>query len=104
MHASWILGALLALLTPAAAGSSSADHQGSISGVVRHSKTKERIANALVVIQCACLQGARETQTNAQGIYRFSGLPAGVYTIQVLAGRADVSKVIELPPTPPSGS
>ncbi len=70
---------------------------GVISGVVRHSKTKEAIPNAIVVLQCTCLQATREAQTNAQGIYAFRSLPPGTYTVQVLAGSADASKVTTLP-------
>jgi len=90
----WTL--VLALLAAPSSG-----HQGVISGQVRHSKTREPIEDALVILQCTCLRGARETVTNEDGLYAFRGLPAGVYTVQVLAGEADVSKVIELPPSPP---
>ncbi|MEM7152433.1 MAG: VIT domain-containing protein [Myxococcota bacterium] len=69
---------------------------GSISGVVTHTETNERM-EALVVLQCACLEGHRETMTNDRGIYAFRDLPPGTYTIQVLSGQADVSKVVELP-------
>ncbi|MGB1016452.1 MAG: VWA domain-containing protein, partial [Nannocystaceae bacterium] len=71
--------------------------QGMISGVVTDAKTKKKIAGALVVLQCSCLQGARETQTNATGLYAFRYLPPGRYTIQVLSGQAEVSKVANLP-------
>lgn len=70
---------------------------GVVSGVVRNSKTNEALPNALVILQCSCLSGARETQTNARGLYAFRDLPPGTYTIQVLAGQADVSKVTTLP-------
>ncbi|MCX4241953.1 carboxypeptidase-like regulatory domain-containing protein [Paraliomyxa miuraensis] len=76
-------------------------HHGVISGRVMNSKTDEPIPHALVVLQCACLSGSRETQTNDEGIYAFRGLPAGTYTIQVLAGQADVSKVVTLSPSKP---
>ncbi|MCH9688733.1 MAG: TonB-dependent receptor [Deltaproteobacteria bacterium] len=74
-----------------------AANEGTISGVLTHGKTKERISGALVVLQCSCLQGPRETQTNANGLYAFRNLPPGTYTVQVLAGQADVSKVANLP-------
>ncbi len=89
----WTL--LLALLATPAAG-----HDATISGRVVNQRTKEPIAKALVILQCTCLRGARETMTNEDGLYAFKGLPAGTYTIQVLAGTADVSKVVTLPPTP----
>jgi iron complex outermembrane receptor protein len=72
-----------------------------ISGQVKSSKTGEPLAGALVILQCACLVGPRQTQTNADGRYAFTGLPAGTYTVQVLAGMADVSKVFTLPPSQP---
>ncbi len=101
-HAALAAGLLLAaplaaattLLAPSTVQAAS---NGTISGVVTNSKTKERIGEALVILQCACLQGARETQTNANGLYAFRDLPPGTYTVQVLAGQADVSKVADLP-------
>lgn len=95
---SWWLGVVgggvLALSPrPAQAWSDS----GSISGVVTHAETGERMANAIVVLQCTCLSGTRETTTSANGLYAFRDLPTGTFTIQVLAGQADVSKVTQLP-------
>ncbi|MGH1340163.1 MAG: DUF4349 domain-containing protein [Nannocystales bacterium] len=87
------VGVLALSPRPAEAGSDI----GSISGVVTNADTGERMPNALVVLQCNCLKGARETTTNANGIYAFRDLPTGTFTIQVLAGQADVSKVTELP-------
>jgi hypothetical protein len=75
----------------------SAADEGAISGVVTNSKTKEKIKGALIVLQCTCLQGTRESQTNESGLYAFRDLPPGTYTIQVLVGQADVSKVTTLP-------
>ena len=83
-----------AVLVPSTA---QAADDGTISGVVTNQKTKEKIKNALVVLQCTCLQGTRETQTNDNGLYAFRDLPPGTYTIQVLVGQADVSKVTTLP-------
>ena len=70
---------------------------GTISGVVTDQKSKAKIPNALVILQCSCLQEARETQTNANGLYAFRNLPPGTYTVQVLVGKADVSKITTLP-------
>jgi hypothetical protein len=70
---------------------------GVIVGVVEKSVTNEPIADALVVLQCSCLAGPQERLTNDRGIYSFDGLPQGNYTIQVLKGRANTSKVTELP-------
>lgn len=96
---SWLVASALLLAAPADPG-----HHGVISGVVTHSKTEEPLPGALVILQCSCLRSSRETQTNAEGFYAFRGLPAGTYTVQVLAGQADVSKVLTLPETKPESS
>lgn len=58
----------------------------------------EGLADAIVVLQSTALKGGtQERMTNAQGFYRFDNLPAGNYAIQVLAGRANVSKITALP-------
>jgi hypothetical protein len=77
-------------------GSAPATGPHAITGVVRNQATKVLIQNALVVLQCTCIEGTRETKTNAAGVYRFTGLPNGTYTLQVLVGKADVSKVVTL--------
>jgi len=73
------------------------DDDGSIRGVVTDRGSQVPIADALVVLQCTCLNGEREAQTNTRGIYRFDDLPPGNYTVQVLYGKANVSKVTQLP-------
>ncbi len=88
----WALAPIAVALAPAVAHAST----GGISGVVRHSKTKAPVAQALVVIQCTCLAKRRETYTNANGLYSFRDLPPGAYTVQVLAGESDVTKHLEL--------
>ncbi|MBK8261767.1 MAG: TonB-dependent receptor [Nannocystis sp.] len=70
---------------------------GTISGVVSDQTSGDKIESAIVVLQCACIQGTRETRTNADGLYSFRNLPPGTYTIQVLYGQADVSKITNLP-------
>jgi hypothetical protein len=72
-------------------------YEGVISGKIVNSRTDEPIVNALVILQCTCLQGIRETVTDTNGLYAFEGLPSGTYTIQVLVGRAHVIKVVTLP-------
>lgn len=91
----WLLGASVAAAAPGG-------HEGVISGQIRHSKTGAPIPDALVFLQCACLVAERETVTNEQGVYAFGGLPAGTYTIVVLVGYAEVSKVVTLPPSGPA--
>ncbi|NVB40200.1 TonB-dependent receptor [Pseudenhygromyxa sp. WMMC2535] len=68
-----------------------------MNGVVENSITGEPLEYALVILQCSCLDGPQERQTSATGVYSFTGLPPGSYTIQVLSGRADVSKIAQLP-------
>jgi hypothetical protein len=83
-----------ALLVPATA---QAANNGTISGVVTNAKTKQPQTGALVILQCMCLQGPRETETNENGLYAFRDLPPGTYTVQVLAGQANVTKKTDLP-------
>jgi len=87
------------LLAPVAAQAAPpASEKGTIQGVVKNSAAgDEPIENALVVLQCTCLGGQQERMTNSRGIYSFQDLPSGNYTIQVLAGKADVSKITQLP-------
>ena len=82
------------LLAPSTAAAAS---NGTISGIVTNAKTKKTQPQALVILQCSCLQKPRETQTNEDGIYSFRDLPPGTYTVQVLAGQSDISKKAELP-------
>ncbi|HGG57040.1 MAG TPA: carboxypeptidase regulatory-like domain-containing protein, partial [Nannocystis exedens] len=80
---------LVALAVPNVAQAAA---NGTIAGVVTNSQTREKIEGAVVVAQCACLQGTRETTTNADGLYTFRNLPPGAYTVQVLYGKANMSK------------
>jgi len=86
--------AVLTFLAPATA---EAADDGSIRGVVTNSNTGDPIDGALVILQCSCLTSEVEATTNSRGIYRFDNLPPGNYTIQVLSGKANVSKVTQLP-------
>ena len=61
-------------------------------------KSGQKISGALVIIQCTCLQGAREVMTNADGLYTFRNLPQGKYTVQVLYQDANVNKTMDVPP------
>ena len=86
------------LLAPVAAEAAPpSGEQGVINGVVKNSTNNEPIENAIVVLQCTCLSGQQERMTNSRGIYSFTDLPSGNYTIQVLAGKANVSKITQLP-------
>ena len=74
-----------------------ADSAVTITGTVSDQKTGEKIEDALVILQCSCLQGVRETTTNADGIYAFRNLPPGKFTVQVLVGDTDVNKSMDVP-------
>lgn len=79
----------------ASAALAAAADEGTVEGMVQTPDGK-RLENALVVLQCSCLPKARETTTNDAGLYLFRGLPPGSYTVQVFAGKASVSKIIQL--------
>lgn len=80
--------------TASAALATAAD-KGSIKGLVQ-TPEGEPLASAVVVLQCACLPANREVQTNDAGLFAFRALPPGTYTVQVLSGKASVSKVLQL--------
>ncbi len=88
-----IAPALVAMAVPNVAQAAA---DGTIAGMVTDQKTREKIEGAVVVVQCACLQGTRETTTNPDGLYTFRNLPPGAYTIQVLYGKADIAKITTL--------
>lgn len=83
---------LLALGTPGEALAAQGD--GAIKGVVTNGATGEGVADALIILQCNCLTEPRETSTNAAGVYALGGLPAGLYTVQMLVGSQNKSKQI----------
>lgn len=66
-----------------------------VGSVVSHEDGKPS-ANAIVVLQCECLQGPRETQTNADGLFAFRDLPPGEYTAQALLGAGEASRRFEV--------
>jgi Ca-activated chloride channel family protein len=68
-----------------------------VSGVVRDAQRKP-IEGAVVTLDCASEAEPRETITNAEGIYAFRPEtdPSGICTVQVLAGKADVTKRFRL--------
>lgn len=82
---------------PATVQAAAVASDGTINGVVTHEKTKAKIPNAVVILECTCLQGTRETTTNANGLYAFRDLPPGDYTITILSGQAKSTKRVELP-------
>jgi hypothetical protein len=69
-----------------------------LQGVVRDQNSGEPIAGALVVVQCACLQGAVEATTDAAGLYNLRNLPPGNYTVQVLAGQTMFTEALSAAP------
>jgi Carboxypeptidase regulatory-like domain len=69
-----------------------------IAGQVISAKTGGPIEGALVVVECTCLDGDRETFTDANGRYRFRALPAGAYMVTVLHAHDIVAKTLSLGP------
>ncbi len=70
---------------------------GAISGTVADATTGSRIPDAVVVLQCTCLAQPRETQTDAEGLFTFGGLPAGTFTVQVLTAQTATTQLLDLP-------
>ena len=66
-----------------------------IGGVVVNMKG-EPIESAVVVLQSTALDGTLERLTNAHGLYSFAELEPGNYTLQVLAGTGQASRIIDL--------
>jgi len=83
--------AMLAMLALFAAAPARAATPVTLQGSVTDEKTGKPVEKALVILQCSCLQGPIETVTNTAGLYNFSELPPGTYTVQVLFGQANVS-------------
>lgn len=81
--------------TPAAVSIESGT--SSISGRVSHEETKEPLSHALMLLHSRDLPVPLEVWTDEGGRYAFRGLPPGTYTIQVLYGQADRSKITTLP-------
>lgn len=66
---------------------------GTLRGVVHLIDRYGRFDEALVILQCSCIEGTRETRTTPAGIYRFTNLPPGSYTVQVLAATSERTQV-----------
>lgn len=71
--------------------------QGRIAGVVTHTQTRAALESVQVTLRCDCLAAPRTTNTNARGIYMFTDLPPGEYSVEVVAGPTTVTKVTRLP-------
>lgn len=69
---------------------------GVISGVVSNSTNDRPVENAILVLQCTCLQAPLERMTNADGIYSFEELPVGHYTILLMTGKDNLSRSTRL--------
>jgi hypothetical protein len=80
----------MAALPKPAAGSG-----GAIAGSIQHEGIAG--AGAIVILQSTALPSQLEAITDERGIYSFEGLPPGNYTIQVLWGKANTSKIVQLP-------
>jgi hypothetical protein len=64
---------------------------GSLSGTVkdRQKEGDVPIADAVVIIQCNCFSGTKETTTNSRGLWSMHDLPAGEYTVQAIGNNAE---------------
>ena len=84
---------------PAPYGSAASITSGtsSITGRVSHAETKEPLSHALMLLHGNDLPVPLEVWTDDNGRYAFRGLPPGTYTVQMLYGQADRSKVTTLP-------
>jgi hypothetical protein len=95
----WLAPSGAALVVAASSPTARADEgaAGSIAGVITNSSTREGVPEALVVIECTCMDAPRETRTNGQGVYRFAELRPGTYTVNIFAGQASVTKIVSVP-------
>ena len=66
--------------------SAQAQTGATLTGRVVDSQTGEPVAEAMVVVTSNSLQGEQSVTTDATGFYRFPGLPAGIYTVQIFHG------------------
>jgi hypothetical protein len=55
-------------------------------------------ADALVEIDCTCIQGARAVKTDAEGRFRFDELPPGAYSARFVFGDDDRGYVAKVGP------
>ncbi len=65
-------------------------------GKVVDQKTRAPIKGAIVELHCTCLQSHKEVLTNDDGLFSFSALPAGKYTLNVARGKASIQAPIDL--------
>lgn len=93
---SLLLSVPVCIAAALAAPSEAQAADGSIAGAVTDRVAKKKVPGAIVVLQCTCLEARQETTTDDRGMYVFRDLPVGVYTVQVLYGKADVSKTTTL--------
>jgi hypothetical protein len=64
-----------------AATSAGVANGGALTGVVTDTRTGERMVGATVVATSPAFAGTATALTDAQGLYRIEGLPAGVYVV-----------------------
>lgn len=67
-----------------------------IQGVVHDSRAREPARAAIVVLQCDCLAGDREVQTDDDGQFTFRDLPPGRYEVLALYGTGESSKSLDV--------
>lgn len=91
-----VLGALVPRVAQATEVPGDVETLGTVTGTVTEKGSGALVHDAIVVLQCSCLSGFRDTKTDPAGRFSFRELPPGRYTVQVLYGQANVSKVIDM--------
>ena len=67
-----------------------------LSGTVRNKETGEPIENALILVNCTCLQKEVQAYSNANGLYVVRDLPAGYYSVGIYAGQGGEKFEVQL--------
>lgn len=93
----WLAPVGAASTVAAVSGTVQAAETGSIAGVLTDKSTKGPLADALIVIECTCMESQRETRSNADGVYSFKKLRSGTYTVNIYAGKGNVAKIVTVP-------
>ncbi len=73
---------IMAILMLAASVACAQDNSASLAGKIEY-PTGLGIGGAIVTLDSETGQVHQQAQTNADGVYRFSGLPAGTYFFKV---------------------
>jgi hypothetical protein len=72
-----------------------ANVRGGIAGVVENSASSEPLANAIVLLEGGGAPSTtRETTTDSAGRFMIRDVPAGTYSLRVLYGEDDVTRIV----------